>query len=71
VLDREIRHTYDLLVKATNDHQYLTTQVDFNQNLNSLFKLASGKFEILLQMSDAEREKRQAMDHDPSTPRSI
>ena len=28
VLDREIRHTYDLLVKATNDHQYLTTQVN-------------------------------------------
>lgn len=30
VLDREIRHTYDLLVKATNDHQYLTTQVNFH-----------------------------------------
>lgn len=29
VLDREVRHTYDLLVKATNDHQYLTTQVNF------------------------------------------
>ncbi|XP_057377761.1 cadherin-87A-like [Daphnia carinata] len=43
VLDREVRHTYDLLVKATNDHQYLTTQ-----------------------MSEVDREKRQAMDHDPS-----
>lgn len=27
VLDREVRHTYDLVVKATNDAQYLTNQV--------------------------------------------
>ncbi len=45
VLDREIRHIYDLLVKATNDHLYLITQVNvYLTNILKTFDI----FEILL-----------------------